>query len=171
MVKKKVKKSVSRASAPKKGVSRKKPVKIKRSRMPALVRVIAILYFIFSFFSIVAGLIFIVAGAMGGEASQMISDALLEGSELAEGADQWLASAIVSSIVLGGVLLIIIGGIDIVVGIGLWGGMNWARIVIIVFMAIGFVFAIVDLDIFGIVVTGLMGGYLAFSKKVRATFK
>lgn len=164
MVKRKVKKT-------KKSVSRKRPVRVKRSKMPALVKVIAILYFIFAFFSIVAGLIFIVAGAMGGEASQMISDALIDGSEMAEGADRWLASAIVSSLALGGVLLIIIGGIDIVVGLGLWKRMNWARIVIIVFMAVGFVFAIIDIDIFGVVVTGLMGGYLAFSKRVRATFR
>jgi len=59
---------------------------------------------------------------------------------------------------------------------GLWKGKNWARIFTIIVSIIWLIFSFVQLfrgdfgQILNIIIYGLIGGYLLFSKKVKAAF-
>jgi hypothetical protein len=62
------------------------------------------------------------------------------------------------------------------IGRGLWKGQNWARIVSIVFAALGFASGIFSLivgdflSLGGILINGLIGWYLLFNVKVKEAF-
>jgi hypothetical protein len=62
------------------------------------------------------------------------------------------------------------------IGRGLWKGQNWARIVSIVFAAIGLasgIFSLIagdSLSLGGILINGLIGWYLLFNVKVKEAF-
>ncbi len=91
---------------------------------------------------------------------------------------------------LGSAILIVVGVffltmavVDIVLGVGLWKGRRWARILTLVFSGIGVVgiiFAIIVSraavesivgNFFSLIVNGLIFYYLGFSKEAKAAFR
>ena len=78
-------------------------------------------------------------------------------------------------IIIAGLLMAVL---DFFVARGLWKGQNWARIVAIVFSALGLIGAIVSLvqgsigsGIISLVIDGVIGGYLLFAKEVKRFFR
>jgi len=76
-----------------------------------------------------------------------------------------------------GVVFIGLAVLSFFVGRGLWKGQKWARIVAIIFAVIGVLFALLGMvqgqfvsNIFSLVISAVIGGYLMFSKDVKAAF-
>jgi uncharacterized membrane protein (DUF2068 family) len=74
------------------------------------------------------------------------------------------------------ILAILLGVLSIFIGIGLWGGQNWARIVAMVFSFLGLLYAISTMihgrgGYISFVVDLIVILYLAISPRVRASFR
>jgi len=164
MAKKKVKKEKERI------VSKGKINRKKRKGVPALVKVISVLYYISAVLAIIGGLVLFIAGMIGGSFVDQINDSLLELNAEADPVDAWVVPIILGSLAFGGIVIIALGVFEFFVARGLWKGRNWARIVVIIFMALGFLSSIFQPDYVSIVLTGLIGGYLMFSKRVQKVF-
>ncbi len=130
--------------------------------VPTGVKVIAVLYYIGAVLGIIFGLLFLVgAGAIGSIASQIpVLGALGAGL-----------------FVVGGIILIGLGVLGFFVGRGLWKARPWARIVVIIFAALGILMAVISMiqgsiasNIFNLVIQLIIGGYLLFSNNVKQAF-
>ena len=76
-----------------------------------------------------------------------------------------------------GVILLGVAALTFFIARGLWKAQKWARIVLIIFSILGIISAISTLvsgsltqGILNIVINGVIGGYLIFSKKVKTAF-
>jgi len=76
-----------------------------------------------------------------------------------------------------GVVLIGLAVLSFFVGRGLWKAQKWARIVAIIFSVLGVLMALLGMvqgqiasNIISLVISGAIGGYLLFSKDVKAAF-
>lgn len=131
-------------------------------KVPVGVKVISVLYYIGAVFGVLFGILFMAgAGLMGTLATQIPGLGLL-GSGL---------------FVVGGLVMIGIGVLGFFVGRGLWKAHAWARIVAIVFAALGILMAIISMvqgniasNLFGLVLNLAIGGYLLLSSDVKAAF-
>ncbi len=79
-------------------------------------------------------------------------------------------------LIFAGVTCLIFGVLEFFIGRGLWTAKNWARVLVIIFSCIGVLIGITSITsgffaIVGLAISGLIGGYLIFSKKVKAAFK
>ncbi|MBC8495208.1 hypothetical protein H8D36_03580 [archaeon] len=125
--------------------------------IPVWVKVISVLYWIAAVLFIIGGLAMIFGASV--MASIMPLFAMFSGL-----------------IILAGIIMIALGILDIFIALGLWKGQKWAWIIAIVFAIIGFVGAIVSIaggnfsEIASLIIHGLIGGYLIWSKKVKAVF-
>lgn len=131
------------------------------SEVPTGVKVIAVLNYIGAVLLLLLGLGTIAAaGVVGG----LLASIPLLG---ALGAGLFVVMAII---------LIALAVLCFFVGRGLWKGQKWARIISIIFAILGVLSAIVNLvqgnfgSIVSLVISGLIGGYLLFSKKVKEAF-
>ena len=81
-----------------------------------------------------------------------------------------------SYIILMGLFFILLGGISILVGVGLWKKKNWARFVAAFFYFIGIVLGVILVingnlsGFFSVVINGFFTFYLIFNKGVREVF-
>lgn len=132
-------------------------VKKKDKKMPTLVKVISVLYYIGAALGLIFGIL-LIAGAG-------IIDLILE--QMPE-----LAALGASVFVLIGVLLIILSVVDFFVARGLWHGRNWARIVVIVFCVLGFLTGVTNIasNWFNIIVDLAIGLYFYLNKEVKKAF-
>lgn len=125
--------------------------------IPVWVKVISVLYWIAAVLFIIGGLAMIFGASV--MASIMPLFAMFSGL-----------------IILAGIIMIALGILDIFIALGLWKGQKWAWIIAIVFAIIGFVGAIVSIaggnfgEIASLIIHGLIGSYLIWSKKVKAVF-
>ncbi|MFA6072947.1 MAG: hypothetical protein WC758_02460 [Candidatus Woesearchaeota archaeon] len=135
--------------------SKKAPVGI-----PTGVKVIAILEYIGAGLSALFGLALIFgAGAvvsMFGEGFGALGSALLIGA---------------------GIFMIGIAVLAFFIARGLWHAKNWARILLIVLSCLGVLMTLISLfsgeivqGLLGIIVNGVIGGYLLFSNEVKTAF-
>ena len=76
-----------------------------------------------------------------------------------------------------GAILIGLAVLSFFVARGLWKAQKWARVVAIIFSALGVLMALVGMlqgqiasNILGLVISGAIGGYLWFSSGVKAAF-
>lgn len=79
---------------------------------------------------------------------------------------------------VGGIIFIALGILGISVGIGLWRYKNWARLLAILLSVIGIVLALlailkgnVSSNIFSLLVSAVIGGYLFLNPKVKTAFE
>lgn len=76
-----------------------------------------------------------------------------------------------------GFAFLIVGIVNLILGINLWKLKKWARIVIVIFAIISFIYAFKGLmlgqlsNLFGLIIEGIIAGYLIFSKKANNAFK
>jgi hypothetical protein len=130
-------------------------------KVPAGVKVISVLYYIGAVLSILFGLFFIIFGAGFTQAF----------------ADLGMATAGLGAyFIIIAIIIIALGILGIFIGRGLWKGQGWARILAIIFAILGFLGAIGSIimgsfaSIINLIIQGWIGGYLLFSKKVKAAF-
>ncbi len=129
--------------------------------IPALVKILSILYYIGSVISVFAGLALILGGGL---ISSMFSSIPLLST---------LGSGL---FVVAGIIIIAFGLLYFFIGRGLWKGQKWSRVIVIIFECIavlGSIFSITTSVIWGTilaVINGLIGGYLLFSKNVKQAF-
>jgi hypothetical protein len=129
---------------------------------PVGVKIISVLYYIGAALGLISGLFFIFGGAAFGSLIEQNPVIGVLGSSL------FIVIGIVS---LGFAVL------DFFIAKGLWRGKNWARIVVIILAILGVLGSLSSLinsplsGIVGILVSGAVGGYLLFSKEVKAFFR
>lgn len=138
--------------------------------IPVGVKIIAVLYYIGAVLGVIFGILFLVGAGLIGTVASQIPIIGLFGSGL---------------FVVAGIILIGLGVLGFFMGRGLWKGKNWARILAIIFAGLGVIMAIVAMFTtqIGVNITGqiasqivnlainlVIGGYLLFSKKVKAAF-
>jgi hypothetical protein len=76
-------------------------------------------------------------------------------------------------VVIIGLILLILAIVELFVSFGIWRGQNWARIVTIVFMAIGFLSSLFTFpaSIVTLVINGLIIWYLGFDEDAKSYFR
>jgi len=128
---------------------------------PTGVKVISVLYYIGAVISILAGLAFLIGA---GVLSRVLAEIPVLG---ALGAGLFVA---------GGIVMIAFGVLGFFIGRGLWNTRNWARILVIVFSALGVLSGLLTIiggdfsGILGLIINGLIGGYLLFNDAVKKAF-
>lgn len=133
------------------------------SEVPTLIKVLAVLEYIGSGFTILSGLALIFGGFFVTTIISLIIPSLSQ-------------FATFSAILLA-IIVIAFGILGIFVGRGLWMGKNWARILAIIFGSIGIIVSLISIatgnlmDIITLLIEGAIVGYLLFSKKVKEAFK
>ena len=131
--------------------------------VPVGAKIISVFYYIGAVFGILAGIMFLIgAGLIASVAEQLFPGFGVLGSSI---------SLIV------GIVILVFAILNFFIGRGLWKGRNWARIVVIIFSVTGLlggIFYIVQGNLLnGIVstfISGLIAGYLLFSKSVKEAF-
>ena len=74
---------------------------------------------------------------------------------------------ILSSLILGGLMVVVLGLIVWRIGRGLWRGSNWARVVVIVLMVLVFIDSLISFDVATLILSGVVGGYLWFNHDAK----
>jgi len=156
MMKKKIKRRVTRVN---------KTTKIK---IHLGVKIIAILLFINATFTAVFGLVLIGGEVFG--ADWTMQDILMKFFSMTKEELQSILK-ILSSLFIAGVLFLIFGIIDFLIGYGLWKGRQWARIVTIVLMGFLLLSSIISFDALSIILSVVIGGYLLFGPGVGKSFR
>jgi len=160
--------------APRKKTTKRKVVRRKvSSGAPVGVKIISVIAFIKAGILLIVGIALFLGGLIG---TAVLSGVGIEKLiELTGGNNDPItgivASAIVGSLIVSGIIVIVLSVLAYYVGRGLWDGRNWARIVVIVLSVITFISAIGSLDIFSIIVGGVIGGYMWFGNDVKRYFK
>ncbi|MFX0212154.1 MAG: hypothetical protein ACFFDT_39640 [Candidatus Hodarchaeota archaeon] len=129
--------------------------------MPTGIKIISVLYYIGAVLSLLFGILLLIgAGAI----STLVTEIPLLG---------FLGAGFLTVIAI---IMIALAVLGFFIGRGLWKGQNWARIVAIIFAILGFISAIINLisaqwgSIISLVINGLIGYYLLFSKNVKEAF-
>lgn len=130
--------------------------------VPTGVKVLAILNYIGAALTIILALIFFFgAGAIGSLADKIPGLGVL-------GAGVFIVL---------GIVMLGLGVLSIFIGRGLWKGQNWARIVSIIFLALGIISSIsyiiggkIMSGIIYLIIYAAIAAYLLFNKKVKQAF-
>ena len=151
------------ATAAKPAAKPAKGMPVASGSVPTLVKVISVLYYIGAALSIIMALVmFFGAGAIDS----------IPGMDAMGG----LTGIFSGLMIVLGVIMIGFAVLAFFIARGLWKGRNWARIVAIILAILGVLSAIISLvqgswsNIIGLIIHGAIGGYLLFSKDVKAAF-
>lgn len=143
-------------------VNQQKQTPVNGKTVPTGVKVISVLYYISAGLCALFGILFMVGGGM---MSSIIAQLPIIGA---------LGSIV---FIAGGILMLGIGVLSFFIARGLRKTKKWARIVAIIFSCLGVLSAIISMIQAGILggvsslaISGAMGGYLLFSKKVKEAF-
>ncbi len=134
---------------------------IAASGVPTGVKVVSVLYYIGAVVSLIVGILFLVGVGMIGSVLESMPVLALLGAGL---------------LILAAIIFIALAVLAFFVARGLWRGRNWARITAIVLAIIGVVLAIISIatgslsSIVSLIIHVVIGGYLAFSNRVKAAF-
>ncbi|PIN91329.1 hypothetical protein COU57_01045 [Candidatus Pacearchaeota archaeon CG10_big_fil_rev_8_21_14_0_10_32_14] len=137
-----------------------------RGEVPVGVKIISVLYYIEAAFLILLGLVFVFGASA---ASTLLKDS------------PELAAAGAGIFIVLGIILILFGALFIFLGIKLWKGKNWARIVTIVLYILGVLIELLSLvsggtmnivwGVIWIIIDGTIAGYLLLNKEVKQAFR
>ncbi len=137
-------------------------IPIQQKQVPVGVKIISVLYFIAAILLIILGALFIVGAGLVSILAEQISILSLIGT---------------GAFVIVGIIFIGLGILGFFVGIGLWKGRGWARILAIIFSVIGIIVSSIEMyrgqtseNIFGLIISLVILVYLLFSKKVKVAF-
>tara|TARA_Y100000310_G_scaffold278888_1_gene297680 strand:- start:1195 stop:1596 length:402 start_codon:yes stop_codon:yes gene_type:complete len=130
----------------------------KRKTLPLGVKIISILYYVCSVLVVIGG---IIAIGLSGFADSLPYDVEYLGIKL----------------IFGGIFAIIMGIVSFFVAKGLWNLKNWARIVVIIFAALGILDAGTGIargfyatGFTGVIVDIIIAAYLIFSEEAKKAF-
>lgn len=132
--------------------------------IPVGVKVISILYYVTAALAVLGAILLFVGSAFISSLFQNIPILSIIGA---------VGSGLFIFI---GIVALIYGALDFFIGRGLWNTKSWARILVIIFSCIGVLMGLVSIasGFFAIVqlaISGVIGGYLIFSKEVKKAFK
>jgi len=132
--------------------------------IPTGVKVISVVYYIFAAIAVIAS-IFLFSGAS--TINSILGSIPIIGILGALGSGLFIFGAIMS---------LIFGTLSFFIGRGLWKAKRWARGLVIVFSIIGVLIGLVSIAsgfvaVVQLAISGFIGGYLIFSKKVKGAFK
>lgn len=136
----------------------KKKVLVKKKKVPTLVKIISVLYYIGAFLGLLFGILFLAGG-------EIISLVLEQMPTLAE-----LGSSI---FVIIGIVLIVMAVVDFFIARGLWNARPWARMLVVVLCILGVLSAIVNgiiANLGSLIINLAIGLYLYLSKDVKKAF-
>jgi len=130
--------------------------------VPVGVKIISVLYYIGAVVLILLGILLIVGAGFIGTILQSIP----------------LLGALGAGLfIVIGIILIVFAVLSFFLGRGLWKAQKWARIVVIVFSVLGVLFALLAIvqgqilnNLLSLIINAVIGGYLLFSKDVKAAF-
>ena len=132
------------------------------SRIPTLVKVISVLYYIGAILLAISGILMVFGSSALVGLFSTVPD---------------LAAVGTAIFIVLGIILIVFAVVGFFIGRGLWKRRKWARIVAIILAIIGLVFALLGVvsgqigsNIISVIVNALIGGHLLFSKKVKSAF-
>jgi len=133
-----------------------------KKSVPTGVKVIAVIHYIGAVLGLLVGLLWIIsAGHLGSSAIQV----------------PIIGAIGVGLFIAGGIIFMSLGILAFFLGRGLWKAKPWARIVVIIFSALGVLMSIISITQGGIissipnlVIQGTIGGYLLFNNKVKQAF-
>lgn len=138
--------------------------------VPALVKVLSVLYIIGAVVMVISGILLLVGAGFIGAYADQIAAAVPGGGGL-------MAAVGTAALIILGVLIIAFAVLCFFVGRGLWKAKSWARVTAIVLAIIGLLFAILGMaggnisgNLFSLVINALIGGYLLFAKSVKDAF-
>lgn len=137
---------------------KKKKVLLKKKKVPTLVKVISVFYYIGAFLGLLFGILFMV----GAKIVYLILDQIPELAALGSGI-----------FVVLGVILIVMSVVDFFIGVGLWNGKRWARIWVIIFCALGILSAIINgilVNLGSLIINLAIGLYFYLDKDVKKAF-
>ena len=131
-------------------------------KQPTVVKIIAVLTYVISALLLISSIfLFIGAG---------LADEIINSSPL-------LASIGSAAFVIFGIVLLAFAVLGYFIGRGLWKGEQWARVLVIIFSALGFLGGLSSIfkgRVFGgildLVIYAVIGGYLWFNKEVNKAF-
>lgn len=134
-----------------------------RSRsVPTGVKIISILYYILAVITIFVGIVFLIgAGFIAGNIPE----------------SQVLSTIGQAGLTIVSIVAIILGILIFLLGMYLWRGKNWARIIVIILSVLGAISALTALiqghpgRIVNLIIHVVIGAYLIFSKEVKASFR
>ena len=136
-----------------------------RKKVPTGVKVISILYYVFAGLAVISAIMLFVGANM---VNSILGQIPIIGIIGAFGSSLFIVAGIIS---------LTAGILGFFIGRGLWNAGKWARTLVIIFSCIGVLMGIISLakpsfiGIFSqLVVSGGIGGYLIFSKKVKKAF-
>ena len=126
--------------------------------VPTGVKIISVLYYIGTFFELIFGiLLFIGSGSIKSKVPFL--------------------AFLGPFLIIGGIFLVGLAVLSFFVGMGLWKGQQWSRIVAIVFAALfallsifGMVQGQIASNMIGLVINLAVGGYLLFNNNVKNAF-
>ena len=126
--------------------------------VPTGVKIISVLYYIGAVFELIFGiLLFVGSGAIKSKVPFL--------------------AFLGPFLIIGGIVLVGLAVLSFFVGMGLWKGRNWSRIVAIIFAVLLALLSIVGMvqgqiasNIVGLVINLAVGGYLLFSSDVKTAF-
>lgn len=78
--------------------------------------------------------------------------------------------------IFAGIIMLLFAALTFFISKGLWTGQNWARIIVIIFAALGVIFGIISLftgnfsSIISILIDGIIAYYLWYAKEVVSFF-
>ncbi len=137
-----------------------KSVSEPKLRVPVGVKIIAVLYYMAAVISIVFGILAIIGSALFASYFSTL----------------WPRAVFSRAIAFVGIVIVAFAVLFFFIARGLWKGQRWARIVAIIVAVLGFVSAILNIMqidirlIANLIIHGLIGSYLLFSKKVKKAF-
>ena len=126
-----------------------------KKEMPTGVKLIAVLYYVSAAVGVLLGILFLAAGGLLGSTIPFLA---------ALG-------------VVGGIIFLAFGIVSFFIGRGLWQGKDWARIIAIVFAAIGLLSSLLTIagslvgGLIGLILHGAIIWYLMFNKEGKNAFK
>ncbi len=153
-------------------------VSSKGSGIPAGVRIISVFNYVISLILVLSGLAFLLgAGIFSSEDAQATVVRLFEDLSASTTIATSVAGMFSQILVAAGILSIMFAVLFFFIARGLWRRQNWARILAIIFFAIGFIGALADIlrgdiarNVIELVIDGFIAGYLLFNSRVKTAF-
>ncbi|MBU0893860.1 MAG: hypothetical protein KKF48_04025 [Nanoarchaeota archaeon] len=150
----------------------------KLKQAPVGVKILSILYYVGAGIFVVAGLFLIFFGIVALASPGFV--AAPESIPFPEGFPDVVGSFPLfiglASLVLG-IFFILMAVLEFFIARGLWKGQNWARILVLIFTALGIILAISSIvkgnfiNFLNLIISGFIGWYLLYVSKVKKFFK
>lgn len=147
-----------------------------KKNIPLGVKILSILCYIDAALALLFGVFLFVVGLAAPALISSIKDQIISQGQLTAQQVELIASLSAPLLVIISFLIIAFAILDYYIARGLWRGRNWARIVVLVFMVLGFISSLFSLltgnfgRIISLVIYGLVGWYLGFDKNVKRYF-